>query len=353
MVIGMWQGSYVKEPFDLRLAVLRLISQIHIILGVTLLGMLLFGGGYYVKNVLLYTEELYEANSVYHVEYAVEAEAEIGTVYINQTSWNTYVQSELFLEAVQGHLGSKLNLDNAALEACIEAKLASDLRMPSTVVTTDDAQKSLLIAQAVEAAMEQEIAEAIREIDSVSVVDRADIAEEVIPDVRVGRAFALSGILSLFFVVVILLMKETWEDSVWLPGTIYKRYGLKTAGTIKSRELGESLKYFFGEMRSVALCPVGEEINPAESLEEVRNVVSEVVEEKWFSVPAPLLCPEACESLRKADGVLLLVKAGAPVGKELELNIEFLEQQDCKVMAALLVGADERLIKWYYFGRRK
>lgn len=45
--------SYGKEPFDLRLMLLCLGRNLWKILAVTVAGMVLFGGGYYVKNVLL------------------------------------------------------------------------------------------------------------------------------------------------------------------------------------------------------------------------------------------------------------------------------------------------------------
>lgn len=49
----MWKGYYGKEPFDLRLAALRLAYRLPLLVAVTLLGALLTGGGYYAKNVLL------------------------------------------------------------------------------------------------------------------------------------------------------------------------------------------------------------------------------------------------------------------------------------------------------------
>ncbi len=96
----MWEGSYGKEPFDLRLTVLRLLACADRILLLTLAGTLLFGGGYYVKNVLLRQEKQYGITSVYRVEYAVEEEKDVGTVYINEMSWNTYLHSQEFLDAV-------------------------------------------------------------------------------------------------------------------------------------------------------------------------------------------------------------------------------------------------------------
>ena len=61
--------SYGKEPFDLRLMCLRLCRNLWKILAVTVVGTLLFGGGYYVKNVVLQPDPGYAASSTYKVEY--------------------------------------------------------------------------------------------------------------------------------------------------------------------------------------------------------------------------------------------------------------------------------------------
>ena len=55
--------SYGKEPFDLRLMCLRLCRNLWKILAVTVVGTLLFGGGYYVKNVVLQPDPGYAASS--------------------------------------------------------------------------------------------------------------------------------------------------------------------------------------------------------------------------------------------------------------------------------------------------
>ena len=423
--------TYGKEPFDLRLTMLCMCRRLPVILSVTLLGTVLFGGGYYVKNVLLRGQCYYTAASVYRVAYAVE-EKDVGAVYINQTSWNTYLQSQMFLDAVYVHLRESLEdkadmiyeiPERQVLGEMLQAFLASDLRVPSTAVTTDNPEKSIWIAQAVEAAMTQEFAGAIREIASISVIDSGDTAQEVIPDVRVGRAFALSAVLSCFFAVVGVLLQITGEDGFRLPSAIWKRYGVKTAGTIESKELGENLRYFFrsehGEgdfLKRVAVCGVQEQVDAAEVLDRLRQVCPDVtgaqegdagkdsgrgidegsgrsiggdsgrsidegsgrsidedsgrgidegsgrgIDEDsrrnagkdngmdgWFAVPSPLLHPENSSLLRGAEGILLVVRAGAHGGRQFERVLEFLQQHDCKVTAAVLWEADEKLIWWYY-----
>jgi len=364
--------------------------RLPVIIVFTLLGTAVFGGGYFVKHVLLRGEKLYAVTSTYRVEYAVE-EQEVGAVYINEMSWNTYVQSQMFLDAVRGHLketGIGEDMDSEALGKTLKAFLASDLRMPSITVTTDSPEKSVGIAQAAEAAMTQEFAGDIREIASIAVIDPGRAAREVIPDIRLERAFGLSAILSGFFVIVVLLLQIIGEDIIRLPGTIWKRYGVKALGTIESRELAENIRYLFREqgaeraggdgaaasdaagriqvMENVAVCPVQEDIDTDRVLEQLRRICPGIdrgrsiavgretgsfcneSRQSWFAVPAPLSAPETCRKLREAQGILLVVQARRHGGKQLEHTLEYLAQQDCTVTGVLLWEADEKLIKWYY-----
>ena len=77
------EASYGKEPFDLRRPLLRLGRNLWEILALTILGTVLFGGGYYVKNVLLQPDPGYAASSTYKVEY-VENPNAAGAYYINE-----------------------------------------------------------------------------------------------------------------------------------------------------------------------------------------------------------------------------------------------------------------------------
>ncbi len=340
------EGSYGKEPFDLRLTVLRMIRQLHIVIGVTLAGMLVFGGSYYVKNVLC-AETVYSAVSTYHVEYDVSEEKDIGTIYINETSWNTYLDSELFLNAVQERC--ETGLTNEELAQVLSARLASDLRVPSTQVTMVNPEKCIPIAKAVETVMTEVMPGEIRELAKVSLIDSTPAAMPVERDVRVGRALVLSAVLSCFFAVIFLLLKELSDDSIWLPATIRKRYGFKVVGTLESVGLEENVSYLLGGKKKVALCGADRRVNPVQLLEQLKTRCPKTVTEgEWMPIPAPMLCPESVVTLRESDGILLAVNAGSRVGKPLEGVLEYLEQQDCKITAVILCNADEWLIRTYY-----
>lgn len=351
----MLEGNYGKEPFDLRLTVLCLFRRWRLILGVTLLGTLLFGGGYYVKNVLLQRSPDYSATSVYRVEYAIAEEWELSTVHINEMTWNTYVDTQMFLDQVRRHLPTGTEISDETLQSAVSAVVASNLKVVSTVVTMESEEESLTVATAVEAALVQDFPEKISEIISISVMDPAREAKEVYPDVRPLRAVVLSALLSFFFVVVFLLLKELGDDNIHLPSTLGRRYGLKAVGTTGSSTLNENIHYLFADKKRVAICPVQTDLDAGKILEDLRaagsaKAAGEAVE--WISVSSPIREPESGRILREADGILLAVSAGSHAGKQLEAVLEYLELQECKITGVILVNADERLLKWYYKWRR-
>lgn len=349
----MWKGSYGKEPFDLRLTVLRMLYRIPVIAVVTLAGVLVLGGGYYGKHILLRGDGPYAAESVFRLEYAVDNVEDMMDVFINAATWNTYIRSKVFLEEVQVRLQGKAEISDQELAESMEAFVLTDVRMPSVTVTTGDPEKSRVIARAVEGAMVEKLS--FSEIAAVTVLDPGE-PYEVIPDVRPVRAFVLSGLLSCFFAVVVLLLKETGDDSIWLPYTIRRRYGVRAAGSLEGRELDENMRYFFREAEGkgrVAVCAAGPGIKAAEVLAKLEERCPDVAGEGWFAVEFPLTQEKVCERLREAAGILLAVPAGSHVGKRLEYVLEYLEQQDCEVTAAILWGADEKLIRRYYFGRKR
>lgn len=354
----MLEAQYGREPFDLRLTVLRLIRNIHIIILVTALGTVVFGGGYYVKNVLLVTSHYYRAVSTYKVEYTDEP-SKSGDYYINEMSWNTYVKSGDFLNALTETMEEMdiQHVEQQELAGMLSATLASDIHVPSVTVTTESADLSIEIERAVEKAMTVCFAESNPQIREIKVIDQAAGAEEVKPDVRPVRAIILSAILSCFFSLILYLIYETGNDGIWLPASVRKRYGLKCVGTIDSRELWTNIEYIFRDMKKVAVCTVESESDPkaiADILSDKAMKCQDKTENighartEWIPVPAPVICPESAQCMRETDGVILSVNAGSHAGKKLERVLEFMAEQDIDITAVLLNDADEWLIRTYY-----
>lgn len=373
--------SYGKEPFDLRLMCLRLCRNLWKILAVTAVGTLLFGGGYYVKNVLLQPDPGYAASSTYKVEYKENPNA-AGAYYINEATWNSLLHTGEFLDGVEKHLQEEsdggdakaaevLAMGRDAWSAGLSATLPSDFSIPVTQATTQDPEMSIALAHATEAAMCEEFAESMAEIDKIKVLDPGDRAEAVVPDIRPVRAVVLAAVVSLFFAVVLFSLVEIARDSIWLPATLRRRYGLNSLGTVESVGFTENLAYTLtktydqkcvaesgkdgteGKCR-VAVCGALPEADPGEIVTTLQKLTKsdktgKGVPVEYTAVPSPALCPESGAALRAADVILLAVPAGERVGKQLEVVLEYFRTQDCPVDGAFLWNADERLIRSYYF----
>lgn len=178
------------------------------ILALTILGTVLFGGGYYVKNVLLQPNPGYAASSTYKVEY-VENPNAAGAYYINEATWNSLLHTGEFLDGVETHLQEAAERGESGAAAVLEqgrdrwiealsAALPSDFSIPVTKATTQDPEESIALAYAAEETMCGEFAESMPEITRIKVLDHGDFAEAVVPDVRPVRAVILAAVLSLF-----------------------------------------------------------------------------------------------------------------------------------------------------------
>lgn len=359
----MLECHYEKEPLDLRLLLLRLWKQGWIILLATVTGTLVFGGGYYLKNVALPPAQ-YAAMSLYEIEYRLDpvadSTADRGYTYINGETWNRWMTTKEFLDLLYDNLKGtgEAQIDRETMKSYLSAELLTDLRMPDTIVTTPDPGLSLRLAAAVEQSM-VDFAAAQNGIEEICVVDPA-VETTSVNSARPLNACILSAVLTCFLTIAVLLLKELGQDGLWLPAELTKRYGLKAMGTEESRFLAENVKYLLGDLRSIGVLPVGD-ADSAEAVRVLREAASRQVTEKvqdsadvqWLALPDIMQHPEACERIRTLDGLVLAVKAGPRVGKRLEAVMELLDTQDCHISAALLWKADEKLIGRYYYGHSR
>lgn len=365
---------YEKEPLDLRLILLRLWKQKWIVAAVTLLGTLLFGGGYYLKYVVIPPTQ-YAAMSLYQVEYKMDPISHLEYTYINNDTWRRWMTTQEFLDLLYANLEgtAEAQIDRDTMKSYLSAELLTDLRMPDTIVTTPDPELSLRIAAAVEKSM-VDFAGIQQGIERISVVDPA-VETTIYNESRPLNACALSAAVSFLLVVAVLLLKEISGDSIWLPATISKRFGLKVLGTSNASSLGENIAYLLKDKCKVGVLAVEEDGDVAGIVEVLRSAGDAAVcsaaahgdavgsnatldssetqapssGRQWIPLPNAQLCPEVCEAIRELDGLVLSVSAGTGQSKRLEGLLELLRTQDCSVDAVFLADADERLIRQYYW----
>ena len=194
-------GNWGKEPFDLRLTLLRLVRCLPWILSIILVGTLVFGSGYYLRKVVLRTEKSYGAEATFLVEYK-DTDWAVYLRYINENSWNLWMQSDLFQSFVIKHLeevGAKAPEED--LGEILKVTVPSDLRMAQLTVLSDDPEKADHLLAAVKLAMTEDFPEVMEDVALIKVTDTQQ-ATEILPDVRPLRAVLLAAVLSTFFALL-------------------------------------------------------------------------------------------------------------------------------------------------------
>lgn len=353
----MQECAYGREPLDLKLLLLRLIKKIHIMILAAVLGALLCGGIYFLNKMVFGEGITYEAVSSYYVDYGTDPLTDNAFTYINGATWNdVWVHSDAFVEAILAKAGDEAQkvtgspLTAEDVKAAVSATLEADLRVPIITVRAKDPDLTLLLSQVVEETM-VEFGESgqLKEINSIRPVISPESAERSVLDNRTGRACILGGVLGIFFAFTGLCLYCMLDDSVHVPETFEYRYGIPMLGTLRSAELLQNFAHLFREKKKISLLSVEAETAVGDVEKELIGVLEEHLEGREFvCMPGIEQSPEVLERIRETDGLLLLIEAGAHDGKRIEHRLQLLKKQDIEVTAALLVHADEGLLRAYY-----
>lgn len=340
----MGKGNWGREPFDLRMTVLRMLRRLPMILTIIVVGMICFGGGYLVKTYMLQPDPGYSASAVFFTEYS-DPDWFVKGIYINDYSWNIWLESDELIGYVNKYLPAPYAKEELA--NMLEAKIYSDLRVMEIFATTDDPSKADAVIEAVKKAITIDFPAGVSAVDEVRVTD-TKAGARVVRDIRPVRAFVLGAVLSTFLAIIVFLLVELSEDSIWLPATLGARYGLKQPGVPGTDTFAENIRYFFEGKKQIALCPVETEVDPMEVAKYFQQQDLIADDQEFLALPSPVLSPEVVKTLRDADGIMLICRAGSGDARNLEFLLDFLEQQDCKVTAAILWEPDMWLLKNYY-----
>lgn len=320
----MWQCAYAKEPFDLRLFVLQSGRRWKWLLLGTILGMLLIGGGYYLKNVSFGGQIPYRVVNKFYVEYAVDPATEDRYTYFAAYTWDDWLKSDRLVPQML----EKLSVSMSAEEfiTYYNATLPADLRIPYITVLHPDKELAAEISTILAETM-LSFGEAQQQIESVEWIDMVGPAAEA-GDIRTARAVILGAVAGFAAALFVLGFMRIVDDRIYVPETFEYRYDIPMLGYVDtdgavSAEVSGNLTRFFGEMHEIG------EISAAQ---------------------AEALA-DAAQTLRAMDGNLLVIKAGELCGKNIEFLLNQCKKLDIQITAAILTDADGELVKQYRFGR--
>lgn len=328
--------EYGKEPFDLHLCVLWFFGKIWILLLAGVIGGILFGGVYYLKNITFGPEKMYEMVSDSYLEYATN-EAGEEYLYFNQTTWGNMIHSD----EIMNPLLLQFNMTRKEMESLISATLLSDTRILTTTVIgadkewVEDLNKALLIAI-------EEFGKNKREfikIQPMLVPEEATIQKA---DIRIWNATVLGisiGFIATFFLLAFFFI---WDDRIYITSIFETRYQIPMLGNYGSKLCYENTKTMLDKKDNFVYLVLDKNIVfNKDSIKEISDSFTLINNPFWDT--------KEMEKLEKEKKYILLVSAKRHNSKLIEATLQLIDKNECFVMAAILLESNRRLQNMYYF----
>lgn len=333
--------AYLKEPFDFKLFVLKMMGKWYQFVLWTVVGAVLFGSSYYLYKVVYAPAREFKATATYYIEYAKDPNLSEPYSYFNEYTLNSWLTTDVFAEQVMPKLGTELTVEE--LDAYIELTTPADVRVAQLTAITADPVLTMEILQAYDEALVV-FAEEQREINTIELQDMSDEATQIKADIRTQRAFVLGAVLGLFVGSMYIILKYLLDDGIYLPATFAKRHGVKVLGTDVSEELAANVAFAVKGMKRVAVTGIGDAPSLPEVLEALKGIATDA---EWVLVPAMTQCPEAGAVLRECDGCIVTVVSGVDKSSAIDRALNYYEQQQVSIIGSILWDADEKLLKRY------
>ncbi len=332
--------AYPEEMLDGKLQLLRYLKKLYIVL-IGAAGLSLILGGIYLLSVTVFAPaKQYEATAQYYVEYALQEDGTPYT-YINDTTWNTLVGTDLFMEDLTNRLPGYTRED---LTQAIHASLLSDVRYLVITYTSDSPEKAMEIYEAFEGTL-QNYVDNQREIDGITRIDTPGEATLVLHENRILRVMLFGLIVGAVFTGIFLYIYIAADDRIYLPVTFEKRYGIPMLWTASKEEMPALTRKLLGDKKQVLILSLSEKMDSPE------ETISRIVKENLLTEVSYAEVLEKPELLETAEGIIFLIRAGIDHGKALENVLMTCEKLGKPVTAGLLIGEDAKLLRRYY-GKR-
>lgn len=304
----MWECKYGKEPLDTRLCFLRLIRKWWLILAMAAAGAVVFGGVYFLTHVVYAPAREYVMESEFYIEYVNAVTQEQQYTFYNKETWESLIHTDIFMDEVMAGVKEQTlmydrEITREEVSNAIFATLLTDVRIVHVTVTTNDSYLAKVITDSLEAAFVK-FGESQREIDEVRAILLPGEATLTTLDNRTANACILGAVVFVCFTLFLMYLYVVLDTSVYIPLEFERRFGIP--------------------MVLPAEC---EFVIPKEAEDGKESVILREISDV---------------------GQVLFVKSGDHNGPVTEKIIRYAIAEGKTVAKAVLMQADEKLIRWYF-----
>ena len=348
--------QYGKETFDLQLCLLLFIRKIWVFVLGGVVGGLLIGGIYTLKNVVFAPVPQYEMVSEYYMEYALNQEGKEYTIF-NQVTWESMIYSDDIIDSMLLKLNelqkdTKSPLNKEQVKQNISATLLSDTRILTTTVVGDEKEEVENMNTALLFSLE-EFGKNQKEFITIRPMKIPEQASIQNPDIRVWNATILGIVIGLSITGFSLLLFFVWDDRIYVPDIFEKRYNIPMFGSIKTPLCMANAKDILNKETSYTILLVDK--NTVLKQADKREIWEDITGDKSTDIDKvtlinnPFWEADNLNKINKGSGILFVISAKRHNSKLIETTLQLIEKREGQIIAGVLIEDSKSLQKQYYF----
>lgn len=354
--------GHMDESLNLRSFYLRLIRKIWIVPIAAVIGALIGAGIYSLVTITFGPEKTYRSESRLYISFAYDENKGSLVDWYNAYTWtNMLLPTDDILNPIMENLAEQgVSAERDQVLASIKAEIPSDVRL--MLLTVENRDKAFADAVTKAAIKSLEHYGAINDaFDSIKLLGTSE-AELVLYSDKTVVAAVFAAVVFMIATVMVMFLKDSLDDAVYVPEDMEKRYGLSVLGTIMKGNTGSfyrneliaalSKRTKGGEnIYVIATDSVEDDVHSTADCNVLKEVLGDSLGADMPNL-MPLTAPgKVLDNYRKlstSDGVILAIPYGLSNGSMNEHVISQLKKHDCPIVGLLLVRADEKFMNRYY-----
>lgn len=379
---------YWQEGLDWKRIFLLWGKKLWLLAAAGLAGAALGGGIYLAVCVLPAANREYETVSKVYLNFNCEPE-DFNELSYNGYTWNDLMATDPILNTTMENLPPEIGRETVI--GATKAEILSDIRLLTITITADRPELAAQIMEATQASLVH-LGETDELFESIEIYSTTE-PEQIVWDNRTVRAMITGAAIALLAAFLAAAFYYVMDDSVYVAEDLRKRYGVLAMGILTEesrrdkekdggvrnrgdeeghgrtgfeKELLANYCYLCRGMKKVAVVSVDSAEDGEEAAKRIEQLMGEdgldadrqkkkdgaAAGNRKKPVCAALGMPEedgdVYQRLREADGVILAVRFGGRNGKKIERMMGNLENQDCRVIGAVIVDGNGKFLRMYY-----
>lgn len=352
-----FESKYWQEGIDSKALLVCFLRKLPYLLLMGVAGAVLGSGLYLLIAVMTSEGTMYQAETEYYIDFApgrIDAKD-----YYNDFTWNTVMESDWILGNTMEVLGSG-HVRNE-VDAMITADILSDVRYLTITVKGTDAERVRGVSEATKESLESFVnrAKKTEEIDSIEQIQN-DGVQQIKEPLFTWRAAFLGAVCGVLTGVFLLLAsfcvgsryytKQGLSKSLGIPvfGLLYQ--DRNEANGVQEKTLCLSLQHYVEKVsgKNLVIMNVVENGVAQRCKDTLLALYSEeMANVEIFVQSSEIPSKENYDKIRQTDGVILAIPFAKPCREAAIEKLAQLENQDCKVLGAILVDVDRNWMKLY------